>query len=250
MANNLIGSMVTSSLRGANGVRTEPAAVQPALILRLYNIENCPYCRLVREVLTELNIDVEIYPCPKGGERFRSTVVELAGKEQFPYLYDPNTGEGLYESLDIIAYLYRHYAGRPLPRRWRMGSLQTIGSTLASTLGRGSQQARGAGREPEQLLELYSFEGSPFSRLVRQALCQQELPYVVRQCGRTTGADWLPPALRERLGIQGSSRLPNRRYLMEHTGRIAVPYLYDPNTGEGLYESGDIIRYLRQHYGR
>ncbi len=32
------------------------------------------------------------------------------------------------------------------------------------------------------------------------------------------------------------------------TGRVTVPYLIDPNTGEQMGESGDIIHYLDQQY--
>lgn len=40
----------------------------------------------VREVITLLNLDVEIYPCPKGGLKYRSIVKEIGGKLQFPFL--------------------------------------------------------------------------------------------------------------------------------------------------------------------
>ena len=49
------------------------------------------------EVLTALDLEAVIYPCPKGGTRFRSVVRERGGKEQFPYLVDPNTGIAIYE---------------------------------------------------------------------------------------------------------------------------------------------------------
>jgi glutathione S-transferase len=34
----------------------------------------------------------------------------MSGKMQVPYLMDPNTGEALFESADIVAYLNRVYA--------------------------------------------------------------------------------------------------------------------------------------------
>ena len=49
----------------------------------------------VREALTLLDLDVLIYPCPKGGTTFRPRARELSGKEQFPFLVDPNTGANL-----------------------------------------------------------------------------------------------------------------------------------------------------------
>ena len=85
MAGNIATSMISTFVRASNGIQSTPAAVKPEIMLQLYDIENCPYCRLVREAITELDLDVEIYPCPKKGERFRPQVVERGGKAQFPY---------------------------------------------------------------------------------------------------------------------------------------------------------------------
>ena len=65
------------------------------------------------------------------------------------------------------------------------------------------------------MLELYSFEASPFARPVRELLCQMEIPYLLRSCGRSEASEWLPPKLRERLGIEPGSQLPNRLALLE-----------------------------------
>jgi len=132
MAVNLATSMLSTLARATHGIQSRPAAARPGRLLQLYDIENCPYCRLVREVLTELDLDAEILPCPKAGQRFRPEVIERGGKAQFPYLVDPNTGESLYESLDIVAYLFETYGQRRLPLRWRAGRLQTLGSMAAS----------------------------------------------------------------------------------------------------------------------
>ena len=110
-------SMLITSLRGLAGISAEPAAVTPKRLLQLYDIEGCPYCRLVREALTELNLDAEIYPCPKNGVRFRPEVARRGGKQQFPFLVDPNSGEAMFESADIVDYLYRSYGGRRAPPR-------------------------------------------------------------------------------------------------------------------------------------
>ena len=123
MAGNITTSMISTFLRAANGIASAPAAIKPEQTLQLYDIENCPYCRLVREALTELDLDAEIYPCPKSGERFRPELVERGGKAQFPYLVDRNTGTELYESLDIIDYLFTTYGQRELPGKWRVGKL-------------------------------------------------------------------------------------------------------------------------------
>ncbi len=249
MAGNIATSLLATLMRASNGIQSTPARVKPEQLLRLYDIENCPYCRLVREVLTELNLDAEIYPCPKNGERFRPQVVEAGGKAQFPYLVDPNTGTSMYESLDIIAYLFATYGQRNVPKRWKLGGLQTFGSMLASAprVSRG-MQAR-PGLLPEQKLELYSFETSPYARPVRELLCEMEMPYILRNCGRTQLGEWILPPVRERLSITPESDLHNRRALQEEEGRVSIPYLLDPNTGRGLFESADIMDYLRQTYG-
>lgn len=248
MAGNIATSMISTLVRASNGIQSAPAQVKPQLLLQLYDIENCPYCRLVREAMTELNLDAEIFPCPKNGERYRPLVVEDGGQAQFPYLVDPNTSVAMYESLEIIAYLFTTYGQREVPRKWRAGGLQTFGSMLASAarLNRGMQAQPGVA--PEFFLELYSFESSPYARPVRELLCQMELPYILRNCGRTQLGEWILPPMRERLDITPQSELENRQHLQDEEGKVSIPYLYDPNTEQGLFESEDILRYLRETY--
>ncbi len=246
---NLPSSLMSTLIRPINGIQSIPVVEQPPNLLKLYDIENCPYCRLVREALTELSLDAEILPCPKGGERFRPEAEEHGGKAQFPYLVDPNTGEALYESLDIIAYLFETYGRRPLPLKWRVGRLQTLGSMMASAprLRRG-MKAR-PGEMPAQMLELFSFESSPFARPVRELLGELEIPYILRNCGRTRLEEWLLPPVREALRIRPRSDVENRRRLLTEEGRVAIPYLYDPNTEIGLFESAAILDYVEETYG-
>lgn len=245
---NLFTSVVASTWRGWQGIAARTDTQQPKQMLTLYEFENCPHCRIVREVLTELDLDAQIYPCPKGGERFRDQAVALGGKAQFPYLIDPNTGAEMYESMDIVGYLYQQYSNDDVPLRWRLVPLQKLSSTLAtaSRLTRGMYAT--PSKPPELLLELYSFEGSPFARPVREVLCQMEIPYILRSCGRSEPGEWLPPKLREALGIEPGSKLHNRVALLEKEGKQGIPYLYDPNTETGLFESDAIIDYLEATY--
>ena len=249
MAGNLATSMISTLLRASNGIQSTPAAQKPQQLLQLYDIENCPYCRLVREALTELDLDAEVYPCPKSGERFRPEVTDRGGKAQFPYLVDPNTEVEMYESLDIIAYLFETYGQREVPLKWQAGQLQILGSMMASAprVSHGMQVKPGTA--PEYLLELYSFESSPYARPVRELLCELEIPYIVRNCGRTQLQEWILPPIRERLNIRTDSELGNRQVLQDTEGRVSIPYLYDPNTERGLFESADILEYLQQTYG-
>ncbi|MCP5091348.1 MAG: glutathione S-transferase, partial [Gammaproteobacteria bacterium] len=163
---NIASSSLTTALRIGVGISANSAAEKPSELLELYEFEGCPFCRLVREVVTELDLDAMIYPCPKGGQRFRPRAIELGGKAQFPFLVDPNSERQMYESLDIIAYLYDTYARRPMPLRWRVGPLQKLGS-VASSMPRGLAGSRARrSRAPSAPLELYSFESSPYARPV------------------------------------------------------------------------------------
>ncbi|HET6471124.1 MAG TPA: glutathione S-transferase N-terminal domain-containing protein [Pseudomonadales bacterium] len=243
-----VGSLATTTLRFGAGIATEPRSARPPLLLELYEFEACPFCRIVREVLTELDLDALIRPCPKGGTRYRDELLKVGGKAQFPFLVDPNTGESMYESADIIVYLYEQYGGGERPLRWRAIGLQQLWSGIAGTWRFGAGRDARPSIMPAQPLELYSFEGSPFARLVRERLCELELPYVLRSMGRSAAADWLPPVLRDAMKVQGEPQTLNRRVLLERAGRITVPYLVDPNFGVEMGETAAIIEHLESHY--
>ena len=242
-------SVLATFTRLGRGIYTRPAAHKPAQPLELYEFEGCPYCRLVREVLTELDLDAMIYPCPKKGQRFRPRVVELGGKAQFPFLVDPNTSRQLYESADIIAYLFETYGERPLPAAWRQRGLNVVSSIVATAYRAGAGAETRPSRAPEQPLELYSFESSPFARRVRETLCELELPYLLHNVGRTQAVESVPPAVRDRLGLEVRPESASRQAFAARAGLMMVPYLVDPNTGAALFESTAIRRYLRTTYG-
>ncbi len=246
---NLASSTMATFLRTGMGVSAQPAARKPENLLELYDIEGSPYCRLVREALTELDLDALIYPCPRGGTRFRPRAIELGGKAQFPLLVDPNAGLQMYESLDIVEYLFETYAERPLPIKWRAGAVQVLGSfaTDVARLASGAQARASAA--PAEPLELYSFESSPYARMVRDALCELEIAYVLRSAGRTRLSDWVPPIVRDSLNLRPDPELENRRDLLERAGRVSIPYLVDPNTGTEMGESKAIVEYLERTYG-
>jgi glutathione S-transferase len=199
----------------------------PEKPIELYEFEVCPYCRIAREACSALSLDPIIYPCPKGGARFRPKVKAMGGRLLFPYLVDPNTGVSMYESAEIAAYLFREYGtGRaPWFLRHRAFAVPTSMAASACRPHRGRHAA--ASRLPEQLLVLYSYEGSPFCRIAREALCELELPYQVRNVPR------------------GS---PDRQEFVAISGKMQVPYLVDPNTGTRMFESADIRRYLYETY--
>ncbi len=245
---NLASSLLTSSAALWRGTSAKPAALLPALPLKLYEMENCPYCRLVREALTELDLDALILPCPKGGRRFREEAVAAGGKAQFPYLVDPNTETSLYESLDIIDYLYETYAQRPAPSRLKMSLLDTPSSMLAS----GLRLARGIRARPalpaEKPLALWAFESSPYARPVRELLCELELPYMLHNIGKGQWQDFALTKMRDRLWPEMAHVSANRQALKQRAGKVMSPYLEDPNTGAAMFESADILDYLEETY--
>jgi len=108
-------SLAATLLRVGAGLNVDGARRQPARLLELYEFEGCPYCRKVREALSILDLDALVYPCPKGGPRHRERVRARGGRLQFPWLVDPNTGTALYESDDIVRYLFTTYGTGQVP---------------------------------------------------------------------------------------------------------------------------------------
>lgn len=80
--------------------------------------------------------------------------------------------------------------------------------------------------EPEEMLELYQFEGCPFCSKVRGKLTELQIDFVARQVE--------PNGERERV--------------KELSGQTAVPVLVDPNQDVVMPESDDIVEYLEENY--
>jgi hypothetical protein len=138
----------------------------------------------------------------------------------YPYLVDVNTGTSMYESDDIVAYLYRHYGASRPPLTLMLPVMTDLTASLASALYPGGFAA-GPSKPPEQPLELIGTEASPQTRIVRSRLCELEVPYVMR-CSE---ADRIRP----------------------------IPQLRDPNLSEPDFVAVGIdsaLRHLESHYAR
>lgn len=244
----VLQSLASSTLEAWRGTSVVHQAQQPPKYLQLYDMEGSPYCRLVREALTALGLDVQIRPCPTGGKRFRPEAERLGGKQQFPLLVDPNTNATLYESADIVDYLFATYGPGQTPAPYRRSAMRPALSALA-TVARGLRgiQVRPA-KAPAQKLQLWSFESSPYSRLVRERLTELELPYVLHNLGKEQWADMGPAVMRAKPGPYSPRAGGKREALLARLGRVQVPYLEDPNTGAKLFESRAIVDYLEQTY--
>jgi glutathione S-transferase len=229
-----VASVAATAIRLGRGITAAVTADRrpgPDKPLELYDFEACPYCRRVREVLTELDLDYLARPVAHGSAR-REDLRRLGGKVQAPFLRDRNTDVTLYESADIIDYLNRTY-GAGARAGWALpipDVLDVANSVAASAVrwGRGGTCRVTAPRASLRPLLLYNMEGSPYCRKVREVLSELDLEHLVRN---------LP---------KGS---PRRAELKERGGKVQVPYLVDPNTGREMYESDEIVAYLGQEYG-
>ncbi|CAN1277377.1 hypothetical protein LINPERPRIM_LOCUS16304 [Linum perenne] len=81
----------------------------PPQPLEIWAYEGSPFCKLVREVLVELELPHIYRSCARGSPK-RQILYDKTGTFQAPYLEDPNTGVQMYESAEIIEYLTATYA--------------------------------------------------------------------------------------------------------------------------------------------
>jgi glutathione S-transferase len=143
-------------------------------------------------------------------------------------MMDQNTGVQMFESGDIIDYLFRVYGKGNIP--WTLSSSPWVplsgGIGLLPRIGRGNSYR--PSNPPSSPVVFWSYEGSPFCKIVRERLVEYGIPHTQVSCPR------------------GSF---NRDRLLEKTGRFQVPYLEDPNTRVNLFESAAIIEYLDKVYG-
>lgn len=110
-----------------------------------------------------------------------------------------------------------------------MSTLMTGWVPTLLRAGRGMVRYSAAQSEqPQQQLVLWDYDGNQFSRLVREALCELELPYRRIACGK------------------GSKR---RSALSAVSGDTNCPYLIDPNTNTAIQDSQQAVSYLFATYG-
>lgn len=215
-------------LRGQTGSHVGKLGRRPEQRVVLYQTEGCPYSRKVREALSILDLDAEIRPCPRGGQRYLREAEQLGGKAQFPLLIDPNTGAQLYESNQIVKYLFESYGAERLPLGLRLGPLSDLSSRVATALSGGLPSAQPTSLQPSLGLELWAYETDTGSRRARRALDRFELPYTLYSIA------------------QGSTK---RKKLSNISASAQVPYLVDPNRGVHLEGADAIVSHLERTYG-
>lgn len=244
---NIASSTLASSLRLWNGMDScrESKDLDGELIL--FDQEGNAECRLVREVLTELNMDVTIMPCPMKGKHILA-LQNKVGKVELPVLYDPSNESRHLGSKSIIDYLSKQYGHAVTQDRnqWLTKKLSELATLIRGNAGLVARPSLPA----QQPLTLYSFEASPFSRLVRERLCELELPYHLVNLGKQQWSDMGMAKARFTLGAYRPVPGSKREAFHKQYGNVQVPFLVDPNTNISMFESKDILNYLEQTYAQ
>jgi glutathione S-transferase len=220
-------SLAATMVRAGSGGMVTSVGPRPVGQLVLYERETCPYSRLVREALSHLDLDALIKPCPPGAWRHRGELRLLSGQEKVPFLVDEGAGVMLGDSQHIVQYLFARYGQHHVPLQLRYQPLAELTSKIASRLRGHNDEAHERATPPARPLELWSYEASPYSRAVREKLGELGVPYVCHNLAR------------------GSTRRPV--FAARH-GREQFPLLHDPNTNVLMFETDDIVRYLREQY--
>eukprot|EP00977_Amphora_coffeiformis_P017426 scaffold5684_cov169-Amphora_coffeaeformis.AAC.1 len=227
-------SGLASILRINRGITVNPAAVtnvaNTPFLKKLYDIENNPACRRVRERITELDLCVDqVIPCAKKSQARQTLGHEVV----LPRLVAEVDGkEVVVEGDDEIINFLNQATGIPGVDEDPILELADIAGNVGATvlrIGRGSHVSPAVGPRPEKPVILYDYAGNQFCRLVREVLLELDIPFALRSAGKGS------PRRQELLKVRGDNS-------------TQCPFLVDPNTGVAMGESTDIVRYLYQTY--
>eukprot|EP00557_Chaetoceros_sp_GSL56_P004453 CAMPEP_0176499320 /NCGR_PEP_ID=MMETSP0200_2-20121128/12863_1 /TAXON_ID=947934 /ORGANISM="Chaetoceros sp., Strain GSL56" /LENGTH=401 /DNA_ID=CAMNT_0017897729 /DNA_START=208 /DNA_END=1409 /DNA_ORIENTATION=- len=227
------------------GCALSEATPRPVKPLILYSYEGNQFCRLVREVLCELDIPYRLVSSGKGSQQ-RAELAQVSGSTQCPYLVDPNTKLQMAESKAIIEYLYQKYAIYTPPNE-ALGMISGIITPLLKPLfkvlaplqaGSNRENKREYTAEIEEakakILEeissekvvIYTYSLSPFCTEALKVLDRLEIPYKEI----SLGLEWVPFLIQDK-GAQ------KRVALGEVSGQTSLPNIFvNGKSIGGLYE--------------
>jgi glutathione S-transferase len=77
-------------------------------MIRLYQLERCPWCAAARQGLANVGVEHELVNVPYERSE-RTDVIELTGQPLVPVLVDGDTV--VWDSRRIVRYLYESYGG-------------------------------------------------------------------------------------------------------------------------------------------
>lgn len=207
---------------------------KPEMPLVLFETQNHPGCRVVRETISVLDLDCLVYPCPSGGPSWESKTAQYkaATKNGLPGFFDPNSGVILSgDAGEIVDYLFRTYGNNKVPFLLQPNKISDLTLSRAlSTRNDAGNHFKGIEQNIEKdPIVLWAYEASPFCVIVKEALNELAIPYIQRSCAR------------------GS---PKRQELFEKRNHFQVPYIEDPNEECAMFESKAIVAYLNNKYGK
>jgi glutaredoxin len=208
---------------------------RPQKPLVLYNYEGNQFCRLVREVLTELDIPWEMRSAGKQSPRRQELAYITGGSSQCPYLIDPNTGVDMAESKDIVEYLYKTYARWTPPNElleWASDTILPLAKPLFQFLTPLQAGSSGEDRDAYEAgitnamdeidqetqqhpVVVYTYDWSPFSQETKALLQRLDISFHEISLGR----EWIPGLIKE----GGSEK---RAALLEMTGQSSLPHIF------------------------
>jgi len=222
------------------------AVPRPEKPLVLYSYEGNQFCRLVREVLCELDIVYELRSAGKDSPRREELASITGGSSQCPYLIDPNTGVKMPESKDIIEYLYKTYADFIPPSELLKSVSDVITPLLKPVYKSIAPLQAGSSRENEfeyksELAEakakifdeiasapvvIYTYTLSPFCTEATALLDSAGISYKEVSLGK----EWIPGLIADPL---------KRAALLEITGSSSLPSIFVGGNSVGGLFSGN-----------
>ena len=86
----------------------------------------------------------------------------------------------------IIDYLFSMYSDGDVPKSLdtRIINLVTCGLGLVPRRGKGSLYVESKVNKFQKPLVLWGYEASPFCKIVRERLCELEIPHIMKTCAR------------------------------------------------------------------
>lgn len=91
------------TIRGFNICSINYNIFAEEIMIELFILETCPYCRKVLDYCAEHNIEIEKRDV-SDPENYNE-LLEFGRREQVPFMYDKKNNVKMYESDDIINYL-------------------------------------------------------------------------------------------------------------------------------------------------
>ena len=234
-------SFLPGLLRAGRGERVCNAASatsslqvpRPTKHLILYSYEGNQFCRLVREVLTELDLPYELRSAGKSSPRRAQMSAMTGGSSQCPYLIDENTDTAMFESADIVRYLYKTYALWTPPSELLEGASVVVtpllrpvyqklaplqaGSSGEDTAAYDAAIAKATSEIEEEVASnvvvVYTYSLSPFCTEATALLDNLNVNYKEISLGK----EWLPGLI---------DHLVKRAALGTMTGQTSLPHVF------------------------